>query len=52
MNDIVRLPRAAGTCGASDTIPTDLDIEHSFRDVLRWIGEDPDRDGLRETPAA
>jgi GTP cyclohydrolase I len=51
MNDIVRLPRAAGTCGASETIPTDLDIEHSFRDVLRWIGEDPDRDGLRETPS-
>ena len=27
------------------------DIEQAFREVLRWIGEDPDRDGLRETPA-
>jgi GTP cyclohydrolase I len=26
------------------------DIERSFRDLLRWVGEDPDRDGLRETP--
>lgn len=23
----------------------------AFRTVLHWIGEDPDRDGLRETPA-
>jgi GTP cyclohydrolase IA len=30
--------------------PKDEHIEHAFRDVLRWIGEDPDRDGLRETP--
>ena len=28
-----------------------LEIEQAFRGVLRWIGEDPDRDGLRETPA-
>ncbi len=27
-----------------------LEIEQAFRGVLRWIGEDPDRDGLRETP--
>ncbi len=24
--------------------------EEAFRTVIRWIGEDPDRDGLRETP--
>jgi GTP cyclohydrolase I len=30
---------------------THLDIERAFRDVFRWIGEDPDRDGLRETPS-
>lgn len=30
---------------------THSDIEQSFRQILRWIGEDPDRDGLRETPA-
>ena len=28
----------------------ELEIEQAFRGVLRWIGEDPDRDGLRETP--
>ena len=22
----------------------------AFRTILQWIGEDPDRDGLRETP--
>ena len=27
------------------------EIEDAFRLVLRWIGEDPERDGLRETPA-
>jgi GTP cyclohydrolase I len=32
-------------------MPAQGEIERAFRDVLRWIGEDPDRDGLRETPA-
>jgi len=27
------------------------EVEAAFRSALRWIGEDPDRDGLRETPA-
>ena len=31
-------------------IPSQSEIEQAFRDVLRWIGENPDRDGLRETP--
>ncbi|MGA2126441.1 MAG: GTP cyclohydrolase I FolE [Xanthobacteraceae bacterium] len=31
--------------------PCQADIEAAFRTVLHWIGEDPDRDGLRETPA-
>ena len=26
------------------------EVEEAFRTVLKWIGEDPDRDGLRETP--
>jgi GTP cyclohydrolase I len=52
MSDIVRLPRSADYCGtAIEPPPTDRDIERSFRDVLHWIGEDPDRDGLRETPS-
>ncbi len=35
---------------SSEAPLSQLDIEHSFREFLRWIGEDPDRDGLRETP--
>ncbi|MFZ1894292.1 MAG: GTP cyclohydrolase I FolE [Rhodoplanes sp.] len=31
--------------------PSDADVEGAFRTVLSWIGEDPDREGLRETPA-
>jgi len=31
--------------------PSDKEIEQAFRSVLCWIGENPDRDGLRETPA-
>jgi GTP cyclohydrolase IA len=34
-----------------DPVPSGQDIEAAFRSVLLWIGEDPDRDGLRETPA-
>jgi GTP cyclohydrolase I len=30
--------------------PNDADAEVAFRDILRWIGEDPARDGLKETP--
>lgn len=31
--------------------PSLEDVESAFRSVLHWIGEDPNRDGLRETPA-
>ena len=31
--------------------PTPADAELAVRDILRFIGEDPDREGLRETPA-
>jgi GTP cyclohydrolase I len=31
--------------------PSDADAEDAFRKVLCWIGENPDRDGLKETPA-
>ena len=29
---------------------SDPEVEAAFRTMLEWIGEDPDRDGLRETP--
>jgi GTP cyclohydrolase I len=38
--------RAAG--GAKPV--SDAEAEDAFRTVIRWIGEDPNRDGLRETP--
>jgi GTP cyclohydrolase IA len=34
----------------SDNRISDGEVEQAFRTVLQWIGEDPDRDGLRETP--
>jgi GTP cyclohydrolase I len=34
-----------------DPLPSQQQAEDAFRLVLRWIGEDPARDGLRETPA-
>src|SRR5208282_2451233 len=29
---------------------SDGQVEDAFRTIIRWIGEDPDRDGLAETP--
>jgi GTP cyclohydrolase IA len=34
-----------------DSKPSQQEAEDAFRVVLRWIGEDTNRDGLRETPA-
>ena len=30
---------------------SEADVEAAIRTILLWIGEDPNRDGLRETPA-
>jgi GTP cyclohydrolase IA len=30
---------------------SEADVENALRTILAWIGEDPERDGLRETPA-
>lgn len=35
----------------SDKKPTRADVESAIKTILRWTGEDPDRDGLKETPA-
>lgn len=50
MNDVVRLDRSPSLSVPQDPAPGQPDIERAFREILRWLGEDPDRDGLRETP--
>mgnify|MGYP003700448611 CR=1 FL=1 len=34
-----------------DIVVNKTDAEEAVRTLLRWIGDDPDREGLRETPA-
>ncbi|MBV1831358.1 MULTISPECIES: GTP cyclohydrolase I FolE [Komagataeibacter] len=34
-----------------DSRPTRTEAEEAVRTLLRWAGEDPDREGLRDTPA-
>jgi GTP cyclohydrolase I len=51
MNDVVRLARSCGNSTTSVSTRSQTEIEQAFRNILLWIGEDPDRDGLRETPA-
>lgn len=31
--------------------PPRAEVEAAFRTIIRWTGDDPDRDGLQETPA-
>ena len=31
--------------------PDRVEVEAAFRTIIRWAGDDPDRDGLIETPA-
>ena len=35
----------------TDTRPTRFEVEQALRTIIRWSGDDPDRDGLAETPA-
>ena len=41
--------RAGAAAGGGKAIP-DQKVEDAFRTILKWIGEDPNRDGLIETP--
>ena len=50
MNVTAVSARSPKYSGGQKVIPSSSEIEQAFRDILRWIGEDPDRDGLRETP--
>lgn len=50
MNDVVCLSQSQRGSSMHAKKETHSEIEHAFRDIFRWIGEDPGRDGLRETP--
>jgi len=46
-----KLETADGEASSAGGRPiSDAEVRSAFRTVLQWIGEDPDRDGLRETP--
>ena len=47
---LVEQSAGRGGVEAIEAAPTDAQAEIAFRHILRWIGEDPNRDGLRETP--
>jgi len=36
---------------STDTRPSRSVVEQALRTIIRWTGDDPDRDGLAETPA-
>ena len=52
-----RLPYRAGRLGnvkldpSSSRKPTQADAEAAVRTLLAWAGDDPAREGLRDTPA-
>jgi GTP cyclohydrolase IA len=48
MNVATSLPLARGTVLGS---PARAEVEAAFRTIIRWAGDDPDRDGLANTPA-
>jgi GTP cyclohydrolase IA len=50
MNEIVCLNRSSVNSRSNEAAASQSKVEQAFREVFRWIGEDPDRDGLRETP--
>ena len=49
MNDIAAASRLL--VGREEAPPTRQEAEAAVRTLLRWAGDDPDREGLRETPA-
>ena len=51
MNEIVCLNRPSTNSSSNEAAASQSKVEQAFREVFRWIGEDPDRDGLRETPS-
>ena len=55
MNKVIKLNRRPGrraTARAGNSNrPTRTEAEDAVRTLIRWAGDDPDREGLRATPA-
>ena len=50
ISNVRALERVRLTGSAPDR-PNRAEVEAAFRTIIRWTGDDPDRDGLTETPA-
>lgn len=51
MSSNVRTLERVRTLRSEDGRPDRADVEAAFRTIIRWTGDDPERDGLIETPA-
>lgn len=49
--NIVTPAQPPGNVGATEGPPSREEAEAAIRTLLRWAGDDPDREGLRDTPA-
>jgi GTP cyclohydrolase I len=51
MNSYVRAFEKFETLPAENERPDRAEVEAAVRTMIRWAGDDPDREGLQETPA-
>ncbi len=49
-NDDYAADKVAAQASAKKGKPSRAEVEEAVRTILRWVGEDPSRDGLIETP--
>ncbi len=50
MSRIMKLVKDSDKSTANLKEVSDIEAEKAFKTILRWIGENPDREGLKETP--
>ncbi len=50
MSRIMKLVKDSDKSTANRKEVSDIEAEKAFKTILRWIGENPDREGLKETP--
>ena len=50
LSQIMKLVKNINEKNSIKTEVSDKEAEEAFRTILRWIGEDPSREGLIETP--